>query len=41
MVDVVVMLGAVDEVDVVGFVVVLEEVEAGVEATLKAKLQQS
>ena len=40
-VDAVVMVGAVDEVDVVGVVVFVEEVEAGVEATLKAKLQQS
>ena len=35
----VIMVGSVDEVDVVGVVVVVEEVEAGVEATLKAKLQ--
>ena len=40
MVDVVVMVGSVDGMDVVGVVVVVEEVEAGVEATLKAKLQQ-
>ena len=40
-VDAVVMVGAVDEVDMFRVVVVVEEVEAGVEATLKAKLQQS
>ena len=40
-VDTVVMVGAVDKVDVVRIVVVVEEVEAGVEATSKAKLQQS
>ena len=40
-VDAVVIVGAVDEVEVVGVVVVVEEVEAGVEATLKSKLQQS
>ena len=37
----VVMVGMVHEVDVFGVVVVVEDVEAGVEATLKAKLQQS
>ena len=37
-VDVVIMVG---EVDVVEVVVVMEEVEAGVKATLKAKLWQS
>ena len=36
--DAVVMLGAVDKVDVVWVVVVVEELEAGIEATLKAKL---
>ena len=41
MVNAVVMVGTVDEVDVVGVVVVVEEVQGGVEATLKAKLQQS
>ena len=40
-VDLVVMMGAVEGMEVVGVVVVVEEVEAGVEATLKAKLQQS
>ena len=40
-VDAVVMVGVVDKVYVVGFLVVVEEVEAGVEATLKSKLQQS
>ena len=42
-VDAVVMVGTIDEVVVVGFVVVVEEVEleAGVESTLKSKLQQS
>ena len=40
-VDAAIMVGAVDEVDVVGVVVVVEEVEAGVEATLKSKLKQS
>ena len=40
-VNAVVMVGAVDEVDVVRFVMVVEEVESGVEATLKSKLQQS
>ena len=40
MVDAAIMVGAVDEVDVVGVVVVVEEVEAGVEETLKSKLQQ-
>ena len=40
-VDTVVMVGAVEKVDVVGVVVVVEEVEAGVEATLKARLQKS
>ena len=40
-VDAVVMFGAVETVDMVGVVVVVEEVEAGVEVTLKAKLQQS
>ena len=40
-VDAVVMVGAVYEVDVVGVMVVVEEVEAGAEETLKAKLQQS
>ena len=40
-VDAVVMVGAVEKVDVVGVVVVVEKVEAGVEANLKAKLQQS
>ena len=37
----VVMVGVLDKVDMVGFMVIVEEVEAGVEATLKAKLQQS
>ena len=37
----VIMVGAVDKVDVVGVVVVVEEVDSGVEVTLKAKLQQS
>ena len=41
MVNVVVTVGAVDKVDVVGVVVVVEEVDSGLEATLKAKLQQS
>ena len=41
LVEGVVMVGAVDNVDVVGVVVVVEEVEARVETTLKAKLQQS
>ena len=41
LVDAVFMVGAVDELDVVGVVVVVKEVEAGVEATLKAKLQKS
>ena len=40
-VDEVIMVGAVYEVDVVGVMVVVEEVEAGAEETLKAKLQQS
>ena len=40
-VDTVVMVGVVDDVDVVGVVVVVEEVEAGVEANLKANFQQS
>ena len=40
-VDVFVMVGAVDKVYVVGVVVVVEELEAGVEAILKSKLQQS
>ena len=40
-VDAVVMEGAVDEMDVVRVVVVVEEVEDGEEATLKSKLQQS
>ena len=40
MVDAVVMVGVVEEVDVVGVVVVVEELEAGVEETLKAKLQK-
>ena len=40
-VDAVVMVGTVDYVDVVGVVVVVEEAETRVEATLKAKLQQS
>ena len=40
-VDAVVMVGGVDEVDVVEVVMVVEEVESGLEATLKAKLQQS
>ena len=44
-VDEVVMVGAEDEVDVIGVVLVVEEVKAGVEAgeeeTLKIKLQQS
>ena len=34
----VIMVGTVDEVDVFRVMVVVEEVEAGVEATLKAKL---
>ena len=37
----VVMVGTLYKVDVVGVVVVVEEVESGVEETLKAKLQQS
>ena len=37
----VVMVDVVDEVDVIRFVVVSEEVEARAEVTLKAKLQQS
>ena len=37
-VDAVVMVGAVDEVEVVGVGVVVEEIEARVEATLKARL---
>ena len=41
LVEGVVMVGAVDNVDVVGVVVVVEGVEARVETTLKAKLQQS
>ena len=40
-VDAVIMVGAVDKVDVVGFVVVVKEVEARVEANLKSKFQQS
>ena len=40
-VDMVAMVGAVEEVDVVRVMVVVEEVEARLEATLKAKLQQS
>ena len=40
-VDAVVMVSAVDKVEVVGVVVVAEEVKAGVEANLKSKLQQS
>ena len=39
--DAVIMVGSVEEVDVVGVLVVVEEVEAGVDANLKAKLQQS
>ena len=41
LVYVVVMVGVLDKVDIFGVVVVVKEVEAGVEATLKAKLQQS
>ena len=37
--DAVVMVGELDEVDVVGVRVVVEEVDSGVEATLKAKLR--
>ena len=37
----VVMVGVVDNVDVFRVVVVMEEVEAGVEAILKSKLQPS
>ena len=40
-IDAVVMVGAVYEVDVVRVVVVVEQVEAGLEETLKARLQQS
>ena len=40
-VDMVVMVGAVDKVDVGRVVVVVEEVDAGVEATLKTNRRQS